>query len=1130
MPEPSPPTDTRLNDDSGDSQSLPLPPPPQTVPPRLKRGDGPRFRPLRPLGKGGLGEVHVALDEELHREIALKEVQPRHLGDAGSVARFLREAEVTGRLEHPGVVPVYSLGIHADGRPYYAMRLIKGEDLQKAIDRFHQGEPADPGERRVAFRDLLRRFVDVCNAVAYAHSRGVLHRDLKPANVMLGPYGETLVIDWGLARTLGTVEADAAESAVVPVADGEPWGRTQDGNVIGTPGFMSPEQASGRQTEVGPYSDVYSLGAILYVLLTGKQAFGTRNLMELLTEVRMGRFAPPRSVNRTVPKALEAVCLKAMALRPQDRYLTARELAADVEHWLADEPVTAYREPLSARLRRWGRRHRTAVTSLGVLLLGVTATLAVGLVLVNREKDRTAHAERQTRQALEEVTEEQARTEEALDRVTQEQGKTREALEQVRREQEKTQQALRRSREAEKSAADQRQLAVKTMRQVTEVIDAQLQGRADLQDLRKALRQRVLDGWLQVARAADKANQASHADIWAHLELADIFFFYETGGLEEAENQYRLALELARRYVAAEPNSAEARRDLSMALIGVGNVELKKLKYRAALDAYREALDLRRRLANEAPGSTQRQQELASALIQVGEVHWRNRKGDQALAVYLEALDITRRLAQADRDNLTVQYELYRSLINVGDMQLQARQAKPALDSFQEALDVARLLLQADGRNLLRRLDVAMALDRIGHVHWHQTDYPAALASYQDALDIHRRLIRDGHRTPLVEARLFGSLFNVGDVLSVQGKKDEALAVYKEGTDLVRRLARENGRNAQLQVDLMLYLHRFGAIQWRHGEEAAALKSVQEACDVARRLVREDPPIAQAQDNLPVILQALGTLQLRQGQAAEALTTFEELLDLRRQAVRGQPANAQAQRAVSLVLDQLADLRLERGDPAAALVHYKESLEIARQLAEAEPRSVEAQVDLIIGYRNLGKHAEQGADFTTADRYYEQALEVVRRFSQPDLLKDWPPFLEGRRRFCRAVVMGVDDLTTVGGDLPARRALLVAVNRVHVRRKAHDPAVAAAVLLAELADDADTLAESARAFARCVPLADDAESADFDAVRAVARLRQAVGKGFKGVRLLKNDPDFDALRRCVEFNDLLRELEEKRPK
>src|SRR5262249_30755 len=161
-----------------------------------------RFRILRPHAKGGLGKVSVAHDEELDREVALKEIQERHAHNPEAQARFLLEARVTGGLEHPGVVPVYGLGTYQDPRPFYAMRFTRGDNLKDAISRFHKAgtRGRSPGERALELRKLLGRFLDVCNAIAYAHSRGVLHRDLKPGNVMLGQFGETLVVDWGLAK------------------------------------------------------------------------------------------------------------------------------------------------------------------------------------------------------------------------------------------------------------------------------------------------------------------------------------------------------------------------------------------------------------------------------------------------------------------------------------------------------------------------------------------------------------------------------------------------------------------------------------------------------------------------------------------------------------------------------------------------------------------------------------------------------------------------------------------------------------------------------------------------------------------------------------------------------------------
>jgi serine/threonine-protein kinase len=364
---------------------------------------GLRFRILRPHARGGLGQVSVALDQELRREVALKEIQDEYADDPQSRARFLREAEVTGGLEHPGVVPVYGLGTYADGRPFYAMRLVKGDSLKEAISRFHRADAPgrDMGERALAFRRLLGRFVDVCNAVAYAHSRGVLHRDLKPGNVMLGPYGETLVVDWGLAKTVGHADGEAAspEGTLRPAVatDSAP---TQAGAALGTPPYMAPEQAAGRLDQLGPASDVYSLGATLYALLTGRAPFEQGDVGTVLQKVQKGDFPPPRQVKRAVPAALQAVCLRATALRPEDRYGSARALADDLEHWLADEPVTAYREPGAARAGRWVRRHKPAVAAATAALL---VTVLLGGLGAWHLAEQAARQRRGVEAALEEV-------------------------------------------------------------------------------------------------------------------------------------------------------------------------------------------------------------------------------------------------------------------------------------------------------------------------------------------------------------------------------------------------------------------------------------------------------------------------------------------------------------------------------------------------------------------------------------------------------------------------------------------------------------------------------------------------------------------------------------------------------
>jgi serine/threonine protein kinase len=356
-------------------------------PPPAEESTPLRYQVLRRHAKGGLGEVFVASDQELHREVALKEIQEAYAHDPVSRSRFLLEAEITGGLEHPGIVPVYGLGHYPDGRPYYAMRLIRGETLKDAIRAFHAADRPgrEPGERSLAFRHLLRRFLDACNAVAYAHNRGVLHRDLKPANIMLGPYGETLVLDWGLAKALGRRQGDGAaeEGTLRPVAS-DGVAETRAGTALGTPAYMSPEQASGRLDALSPATDVYSLGATLYTLLTGRLPVEEKEVAEVLGRVRRGDIVAPRRVQPRIPRPLEAVCQKAMALNREARYADVLSLAADLEHWLADEPLSACPESLLARGRRWLRQHPALVSSAGAATLALLVCLAAGLGLVSR--------------------------------------------------------------------------------------------------------------------------------------------------------------------------------------------------------------------------------------------------------------------------------------------------------------------------------------------------------------------------------------------------------------------------------------------------------------------------------------------------------------------------------------------------------------------------------------------------------------------------------------------------------------------------------------------------------------------------------------------------------------------------
>ncbi|HYL85157.1 MAG TPA: serine/threonine-protein kinase [Candidatus Angelobacter sp.] len=319
---------------------------------------GTRYRLLERVARGGMGVVYAAEDEKLARRVALKVLDVPGT-DEDLANRLIREARVLALLEHPGIVPVHDVGTLSDGRVFYTMKFVEGQRLDKFIESVS------------SIPDRLRLFLRICDAVAFAHAHGVLHRDLKPANIMVGPFGEVLVMDWGLAKilhagapqnTLSPADPDVTifekpalashskDSTATSVVTGH-------GTVMGTPGYMSPEQARGDVEHLDARSDIFSLGALLRFLLTG------------------GSEAATTAGGRRLDKSLEAISLKATAQVPGDRYASVTELALDVSRYLDGLAVGAHRETLFEKAARFYRRYR-------FFILLIAAYLAMRILIL----------------------------------------------------------------------------------------------------------------------------------------------------------------------------------------------------------------------------------------------------------------------------------------------------------------------------------------------------------------------------------------------------------------------------------------------------------------------------------------------------------------------------------------------------------------------------------------------------------------------------------------------------------------------------------------------------------------------------------------------------------------------------
>ncbi|MCB9760617.1 MAG: SUMF1/EgtB/PvdO family nonheme iron enzyme [Alphaproteobacteria bacterium] len=318
-----------------------------------------RYIDLGVLGRGAVGDVHRVLDRTLHRRMALKVLRQESQQRRDMVTRFIEEAQITAQLDHPGIVPVHELGRLEDGRCYFTMKEINGQTLNAVISELHQGAtdgewPRDP--RGWTLRRVIDAFLRAVEAVAYAHSRGVVHRDLKPSNILVGSYGEVQVVDWGLARLLHRHRVRAEDDAVSTARSHQGVYSTRMGRVAGTPAYMSPEQARGENDVVGPASDVYALGAVLYRILVGRAPYAGKDSMTILSRVAKGQLLPLEGP-LPIPGPLREICQRCLAFEPVARYPDAAALAQDLKAWLEG---TRDREAALASLRGLSQRLQQA--------------------------------------------------------------------------------------------------------------------------------------------------------------------------------------------------------------------------------------------------------------------------------------------------------------------------------------------------------------------------------------------------------------------------------------------------------------------------------------------------------------------------------------------------------------------------------------------------------------------------------------------------------------------------------------------------------------------------------------------------------------------------------------------------
>jgi serine/threonine-protein kinase len=794
--------------------------------------DGQRFRVLRPHARGGLGAVFVALDSELNREVALKQILDHHADDPGSRQRFLVEAEITGGLEHPGIVPVYGLGTYDGGRPYYAMRFIRGESLKEAIEQFHADGALedDPGRRSLELRKLLRRFTDVCYAIEYAHSRGVLHRDIKPGNVIVGRHGETLVVDWGLAKPLGRVEPgrDSGERTLMP-SSASGSAETLPGSALGTPAYMSPEQAAGNLDRLGPRSDVYSLGATLYCLVTGKAPF-EGDVFEVIPKVQRGAFPPPRALEPSVDKALEAVCLKAMATNPEERYASCRALAEDVERWMADEPVSCWREPALRRASRWTRRHRPLVAGAAMLLVSAVVALSVGAVMINRERAKAEANFHQARAAVDEY--------------------------------------------------------------FTTVSESKLLNVPGLQPLRKELldaAQRYYRDFLR-ERGGDPSVRADAASASFRAGWIDMTIGRQAEALEPLRAATAIYEELARTH----PDNVEFRRLAAIGHGSLGLLFSGLDRPDEAMAAHRRALAIREALALAAPGNVLVQNDVARTHRNIGNIHRGAGRPAEALAEWEQARTIaqdllTRPLPRGDgRVDLTgrsdpsaiIREDLASLMLDRASTLREVGRLDEAQGAFRQSRDLFEVLVREQPTNMVLRGRLADAYEEGATINIDAGRLDEALPPLRRGLEIAERLAATNSTVPFYRSMMTGYLVKLGWLLRVLGRTPEALSSLARSIELAEGLVAEEPGSTGLRNLLAQCLSQSGNLLLFAGRATEALPKLRRALEIQDALVRAQPEVVSHRGALTNCLRGVGRAEAAAGRHAEARAAFERACEV----------------------------------------------------------------------------------------------------------------------------------------------------------------------------------------------------------------------------------------------------------
>jgi tetratricopeptide (TPR) repeat protein len=829
-----------------------------------------------------MGVVYKARQIALNRVVALKMLAAGPHAGPDLLARFRAEAEAVARLQHPNIVQIYEVG-QADGLPFLALEYVEGGALtQKA------------GGRPQPAREAAQTVLPLARALHLAHERGVLHRDLKPANVLLGPEGMVKITDFGLAKQL------------------EGQGLTRTGEIMGTPSYMAPEQASGAVKRLGPAVDVYALGAVLYELLTGRPPFLAESPVETVVQVLSSEPVPPRRLQPKVPHDLETICLKCLHKEPKKRYPSAAALADDLEHFLQGEPIRARPTPGWERAWKWARRRRALAALVAVVAVALASLVVGGLLHNARLQKEKALAEREGRRAERRFRLALSAVDRMLTRISEDEDRLAHEprMELVRRK--LLEDALEVYQELLQEKSDDLQVRQEMGRVLYRVGDIRRALGAP-REAKEALDQAIA---LFQQLVAERPQEASYQEDLAksYYRLADVL--RDLGQGPEAERAFLEAVRRQEDLVRAAPDVAAYRQGLAQSLNNLGNL-LNEVLHRPeeAKGLYLRSLHLREQLVQESPDHPAYQKDLSQSYHNLAYTWQKARRWDEAEQTYRKAVVIREKLAQRFPKAPVYRQYLGRTLNNLGLSLRLAGKHPEAEKVFCQALPLRKQLVAEFPHVTKYRDELAQSYFNWGMLYGATNCLPEALGAFGDAVAIREPLAREHPAVPEYRRFLGETYHQRAQALLRKGDTEGALAdltktYFYRGLDHYAR--KEPGR-ALADFKQSILLQPKWAEAHNHRGQAYSLNKdyVQAAADY-RQAISLDAKYALAHANLARLLASCPNANLRDG--AQALRHARKACEL----TEGPDASS---------LDALAAAWAETGQFQNAVQAQKEALE-----------------------------------------------------------------------------------------------------------------------------------------------------------------------------------------------------------